>query len=737
MYGKIRELVRRNVMPLLLSEVLVCAMLSIYDIPGFALWSLVSLCICVAAFALCEYVNTHRNMGTLYIIAAIAAALLLFGNVTKDIGYGRGFMQWLLTGESDDEKNCIIALLTVFPLLFSMSVYYFSNVLYRMGYLTLISLMPCVIYVKIVSEPDNIYLVFIALLNMGICIAHNYGRNKNERLIGGKNAIAAAVGFAFVVLMAVSLIPKEEEARYYDRFEAVFINGNTGLKIGENFSKLGETSGNADNYNELNNRRMYNVYGTDVPYLKRQTFDYYNFARDNWYPDKAIEAPTYTPYEWFERSSNLNLTALRYAMADAESYSPGFAEKYGLEQLIQTNDVVDTVNDIYIQALNFSAEYYLSTARCVSLGVMNSDDYYATKSGTFQTKWEQKHPSNIVYRVNTYNEFEVVDRWIELGGASFENDTEKAMLRELDTILTENDSPFAEAADAFVRLNDEAESYRNDCEKNTSKISDKMVKLARDITKDCTYDWEKAEALQNYFHDNDFIYDIEYTAEDTSPEYFLFKSKTGTCSDFASAYVLLARAAGLTVRYTEGYAPQQTDDPTMYTVSDKDSHAYPEVYIQNIGWLVYEPTVASRYNGFEDVSDDKSFSFWSLKPDTGLFCVIACMAALALVAMLAVRKGFPAVSEYLFMKRIGRETPAWCVLLVYKRIARKTVVPITGDNSNRTPYELAVCLDKLMGFDMYELAYLTETTVYGGVRPTEEDKRRTIEKYKELKGRIR
>jgi hypothetical protein len=644
-------------------------------------------------------------------------------------------MQWLLTGESEDERSCIIALLTVFPIFFAMSIYYFSNVMYRMGYLTLISLMPCVIYVKIVSEPDNIYLVLIALLNMGICIAHNYGKNKDERLIGGKNALVSAGGFALAVLMAVSLIPKEDEARYYDRFEAVFINGNTGLKIGENFSRLGETSGNADDYKEFNNRRMYNVYGTNVPYLKRQNFDYYNFARDNWYADKAMEAPAYMPYEWFERSSSLNLTALKYAMADAEKYSPGFAKKYGLEQLIQADGALDSVNDIYIQSLNFGATYYLSTARCVSVGVMNTGDYYATKSGTFQLNRGQ-HPPDIIYRVNTYDEFGAVDKWIALGGASFENDTEKAMLSELDTILNENDSPFTEAADAFVKLNEEAESYRSDCESNTSKISDKMVRMALDITKDCTYDWEKADALQSYFHDNGFVYDMEYTAEDTSPEYFLFESKTGTCSDFASAYVLLARAAGLTVRYAEGYAPQQTDDPTMYTVSDKNSHAYPEVYIQNTGWLVYEPTVASRYNGFEDTDEDKSFDLWSLKPDLDLFYVIACMAAVALAALLIVRVVLPAADEWLFMKRLDRQTPAWCVLLVYKRIAGKTVVRITGDNSHRTPYELAVCVDKLLGVDMYELAYLTETTVYGGISPTDEDKRRTVEKYKELKGRI-
>ena len=75
----------------------------------------------------------------------------------------------------------------------------------------------------------------------------------------------------------------------------------------------------------------------------------------------------------------------------------------------------------------------------------------------------------------------------------------------------------------------------------------------------------------------------------------VFTSKTGTCSDFATAYTLMARSLGLTVRYTEGFSPDITSEENVFRIRASGSHAYPEVYIQNAGWMVFEPTVSSMY----------------------------------------------------------------------------------------------------------------------------------------------
>lgn len=44
-------------------------------------------------------------------------------------------------------------------------------ILYRMSFLTLISLIPCAVYVKVLSDIDNVYVALIALLNVAILMS--------------------------------------------------------------------------------------------------------------------------------------------------------------------------------------------------------------------------------------------------------------------------------------------------------------------------------------------------------------------------------------------------------------------------------------------------------------------------------------------------------------------------------------------------------------------------------------
>lgn len=76
-------------------------------------------------------------------------------------------------------------------------------------------------------------------------------------------------------------------------------------------------------------------------------------------------------------------------------------------------------------------------------------------------------------------------------------------------------------------------------------------------------------------------------------EWFLFDKKEGYCDSFASAMVLAARSVGLPARYTVGYAIDESQldpDDGYYTVRNKDSHAWAEVYFTGHGWVPFDPT---------------------------------------------------------------------------------------------------------------------------------------------------
>ena len=129
--------------------------------------------------------------------------------------------------------------------------------------------------------------------------------------------------------------------------------------------------------------------------------------------------------------------------------------------------------------------------------------------------------------------------------------------------------------------------------KDYYKISERMAQLALDITKDCKNDYEKAQAIVNYFATNGFTYDMDYIPPDESIDYFMFESKTGSCTSYATAMVLMARYVGVPARYVEGFAAfeKDTNDDSVFVVKDTNAHAFVECYIPAVGWMSFDPTV--------------------------------------------------------------------------------------------------------------------------------------------------
>jgi hypothetical protein len=74
-------------------------------------------------------------------------------------------------------------------------------------------------------------------------------------------------------------------------------------------------------------------------------------------------------------------------------------------------------------------------------------------------------------------------------------------------------------------------------------------------------------------------------------DWFLFDYKKGFCNYSASAEVLLLRAAGVPARLAVGYAQgTPANSGGGFIVQEDDSHAWPEVYFPNYGWIPFEPT---------------------------------------------------------------------------------------------------------------------------------------------------
>ncbi len=78
-------------------------------------------------------------------------------------------------------------------------------------------------------------------------------------------------------------------------------------------------------------------------------------------------------------------------------------------------------------------------------------------------------------------------------------------------------------------------------------------------------------------------------------DWFLFDYQKGFCNYYATAQIMLLRSLGIPARMVVGYAQGQSDPRgTVYTVTERERHAWPEVYFPGIGWVEFEPTVSQQ-----------------------------------------------------------------------------------------------------------------------------------------------
>lgn len=118
--------------------------------------------------------------------------------------------------------------------------------------------------------------------------------------------------------------------------------------------------------------------------------------------------------------------------------------------------------------------------------------------------------------------------------------------------------------------------------------------LAIQLTQNENNAYDKAVAIERYLRRipyNPLIYapPPEWDAVD----YFLFESRQGYCDYYASAMVVLARAAGIPARLVRGYSRgEKVEGVNVYRVREKNGHAWPELFFPPYGWIEFEPTAA-------------------------------------------------------------------------------------------------------------------------------------------------
>jgi transglutaminase-like putative cysteine protease len=129
---------------------------------------------------------------------------------------------------------------------------------------------------------------------------------------------------------------------------------------------------------------------------------------------------------------------------------------------------------------------------------------------------------------------------------------------------------------------------------------DDIVQLTQSLTLGFTSPYEKALAVHDYLATIPYSLDYEAPPPDTDGvEYFLFSSRTGDCTYFASAMAVMLRAVGVPDRLSSGYIGGSWNaDKGSYAIRGSDGHAWPEIYYPGFGWIPFEATPGFATSGF-------------------------------------------------------------------------------------------------------------------------------------------
>lgn len=129
-----------------------------------------------------------------------------------------------------------------------------------------------------------------------------------------------------------------------------------------------------------------------------------------------------------------------------------------------------------------------------------------------------------------------------------------------------------------------------------------ISQLAQNLTKDKASVYDKVIAVNQYFSpENGFKYSLktEEGTLGTDIENFL-QNKSGYCQQYAASMMMLLRWAGIPARGVIGFTAGSKAQ-NAYIITNRNAHAWVEVYFQGFGWVPFDPTPSGNVNGAIDL----------------------------------------------------------------------------------------------------------------------------------------
>ena len=123
----------------------------------------------------------------------------------------------------------------------------------------------------------------------------------------------------------------------------------------------------------------------------------------------------------------------------------------------------------------------------------------------------------------------------------------------------------------------------------------RTLALAQDFVAATRSDAALVDAILAHFRSEAFVYTLQPPALGSvhPVDEFLFRTRRGFCEHYASAFTVLARAAGIPARVVTGYQGGEINPfSERLVLRQSEAHAWAEVWLQGRGWTRVDPTGA-------------------------------------------------------------------------------------------------------------------------------------------------
>ncbi len=700
----------------------------IYDFRGadVVVLTIVELLFEIAVFFILDFLYTRKNKLLSGIVYVLLLGAVLYLTVLMVIrGYktsGIIFNNWFY-GATRYVPQYLYALMLGGGFVLSSAMYYFTQVRYRGIFTLLLVLLPFAVYAKRLDFMASGYLAAILFFYLLVMIhSRQTAADSGIVVVPDKAYIVSVAAFAAVVIGVLFVLPMPEIQSMQEK-DASFLNNISFFSTTANPMSIGMQDSSSRRHGEVPSGEELFTVRTDYDtlYLKSQSYSY--FENNDWhYGDDITEEAGNV---WTDPQITVpgmavteKLAILRlYCEENKDSDKIALIDEY--IQIEEEEITVTTAADIRFSLLPLPENTFRVSLISPSFAELLYSGGYVYCNGEWQTRWPAE-----TYNAHFHNNAEIRQLAEKLEMTS--SDWDKVMSWYKENAL-EGREGFS--IETFRSVNSDRSMAEKIDSGEYDVFDDSLRRLAQEITAGCETDYEKAAALERYFTSEGYDYSLTYIPDDESIEYFVFDSKTGLCTDFATAMTLMARSVGLTARYCEGYYAfeKNVDNQTELVVRDSYAHAFVEVYMPACGWVIFEPTVSSFPSEMYEQQSDAGVTGGGRIEKNDVYLAVIALAFLFAVALLSVPVG--RAIYIAFIRHISREE---AVKKLYSRIIRR-LSKKTGTDLSAHTVSQAKSFAAAYGISFDMLADAFEKSFYGGIELTADEFESSVADYKSVR----